>query len=107
MLPTRADRDRYYCELVAELYGTTPRDQLRFAVGVLSQAFALRAALGDPRQLLEEVPMPSFGRRFRCRVLRLHDWRLHSTEDGSRYRSCAVCGTDDAGPRGMTNTIGA
>ncbi|MGY1602349.1 hypothetical protein [Geodermatophilus sp. SYSU D00815] len=50
--------------------------------------------------------MPSFGRRLRCRLLRLHDWRLHSTEDGGRYRRCAVCGTDDVGPRGMTNTIG-
>jgi hypothetical protein len=50
--------------------------------------------------------MSSLGRRFRCRVLHMHDWRLCSAEDGGRYRACAVCGRDDPGPRGMTNTIG-
>ncbi|MGY1619241.1 hypothetical protein ACI797_21080 [Geodermatophilus sp. SYSU D00691] len=39
--------------------------------------------------------MSSTGRRWRCRLLRMHDWRVHSTEDGGRYRSCAVCGKDD------------
>jgi hypothetical protein len=46
--------------------------------------------------------MQPFGRRFRCRVLRWHDWHQHSTEDGSRYLSCSVCRTDHPGkgPRG-------
>jgi hypothetical protein len=107
MLPTPADRRRYQAEFVAELHGMPPAQQLRYAAGVLSQAVALRAALGNDPGPTEEVTMMSFRRRFACRVLRLHDWRLRSSEDGGRYRACAVCGRDDAGPRGMTNTIGA
>ena len=106
LLPTAADRRRYQAEFVADLHGLEPAAQLRYAVGVLSQTFALRTALGDPRMPIEEVPMSSLGRRFRCRVLRLHDWRLCSAEDGGRYRACAVCGRDDPGPRGKINTIG-
>jgi hypothetical protein len=51
--------------------------------------------------------MAPFGRRFRCRVLRVHDWRLRSAEDGARYRQCSVCGKDDPGRMGPDNTIGA
>jgi hypothetical protein len=98
-LPTPADRRRYYAEFVAELHGQPPAAQFRHAAGVLSQAFALRAALGAPRPV-EEAPMSSLGRRFRCRVLRWHDWHLHSTEDGGRYRSCSVCGKEHIGPQG-------
>ena len=110
LLPTPADRRRYQAEFVAELYGLPAADQLRHATGVLSQAFALRAALGTSPQRLGEAAMPStipWARRFRCRVLRLHHWQLHSAEDGSRYRSCSVCGKDHPGPLGMDNTIGA
>jgi hypothetical protein len=107
MLPTPADRRRYYAEFVADLYGQPSTAQLRHAAGVLSQAFALRSALGAPTSPLEEDAVQPFGRRFRCRVLRWHDWHLHSTEDGGRYRSCSVCGKDHPGPLGMDNTIGA
>ncbi len=110
LLPTPADRRRYQAEFVAELYGQSTAEQLRHATGVLSQALALRAALGTSAQRLEEAAMQStipWGRRFKCRVLRLHDWRLHSAEDGSRYRSCSVCGKDHPGSLGMDNTIGA
>ena len=107
LLPTPADRRRYQAEFVAELHGLPPAAQLRHAVGVLSQTLALRAALGDTPARLEEAEMTTFGRRFRCRVLRWHDWHLHSTEDGARYRSCSVCGKDHPGRLGMDNTIGA
>lgn len=53
-LPSRADRDRYYAEYVAELYGLPPATQLGHVAGFLSQAFALRAALGDSRAPTEE-----------------------------------------------------
>jgi hypothetical protein len=106
VLPTRADRDRYYCEFVAELHGLPASAQLRHAVGYLSQAFTLRAALHDARPPVEEVPMSSFGRRFRCRVLRMHDWRVRSAEDGGRYRDCSVCGRDDPGRMGPGHAIG-
>jgi hypothetical protein len=48
-----------------------------------------------------------WGRRFRCRVLRWHHWHTVSTDDGSRYRECTVCGKDHPGRMGMDNTIGA
>jgi hypothetical protein len=96
-LPTRADRERYYAEFVAELYGLSPADQLRHVAGFLSQAFALRAALGDSRAPIEERAVnetPSLRRRFLCRALRHHDWHGWSTEDGGRYQSCTVCHRD-------------
>jgi len=99
LLPTPADRRRYYAEFVAELHGQPPAAQFRHAAGVLSQTFAFRAALGAPGPT-QEAPISSFGRRFLCRVLGWHDWHLHSTEDGARYRSCSVCGKDHPGRMG-------
>ncbi len=109
MSPTRADRERYHSEFVAELYGLPAAEQLRHAAGVLSQALALRAALGSSPQRLEEAAMQSipWGRRFRCRVLRMHHWQLHSSEDGGLYKSCSVCRKDHPGQMGPFNTIGA
>lgn len=46
-LPTRADRDRYEAEFLAELHDLPSGAQLRYAAGVLSQTLALRAALAD------------------------------------------------------------
>ena len=36
---------------------------------------------------------------WRCRVLRLHQWVLRSTEDGGLYEACSRCRTD-RGPVG-------
>jgi hypothetical protein len=105
MLPTPADRRRYQAEWVVELHDLSPADQLRYASGVVSQVAALRAALGAMSTLPEEAQMPSFGRRFRCRVLRWHDWRLHSTEDGGLYRSCSVCRQDHQGQLEVPNNF--
>jgi hypothetical protein len=111
VLPTRSDRERYAAEFRAELHGLKPAAQLRYTAGVLSQTLALRAALGaSPSRGIEEPTVQQtipFGRRFRCRVLRWHDWQRHSTEDGRRYRSCSVCHKDHPGQLGMDNTIGA
>jgi hypothetical protein len=96
-LPTRADRERYYAEFVAELYGLPPGRQLRHLAGFLSEAFALRAALGASRSPTEERAMdrtPSRGRRILCRAFRHHDWHTCSAEDGGRYLSCRVCHRD-------------
>jgi hypothetical protein len=96
-LPTRAERERYYCELVAELYGLPPSTQLRHAAGFVSQTLALRAALGASPAHLEELGMtstPSSWRSFRCHVLRMHYWTSLSNPDGERYRACAVCRTE-------------
>ena len=104
-LPTPADRRRYQAEFVAELHGLPPAAQLRYAAGVLTSTPALRTALSREATPIEEVAMPSLGRRFRCRVLRWHDWRVHSTEDGELYRSCALCHIDHQGELEIPNSF--
>jgi hypothetical protein len=109
-LPTRADRERYYAEFVAELYGLSPADQLRHVAGFLSQAFALRAALGASRSPTEETAVhqtPSLSRTILCRAFRHHDWHTHSTDDGGRYESCAVCHRDRTPQVGLGAHFGA
>jgi hypothetical protein len=110
-LSSRPDRERYRAEFLADLTGMPMSAQLRYTAGVLSHILSLRAALGGTATpVAQEDAMQqtlAFGRRFRCRVLRLHDWQTHSTEDGRRYRSCSVCHRDHAGASGPDNTIGA
>jgi hypothetical protein len=106
------DRLRYRAEFLAELHALSAPAQLRYATGVLSQTFALRAALGSSPTRAEEAAMtlvPAKKQFFwRCRVFRLHRWVTHSAEDGSRSLVCSRCGRD----RGVVtvgggNTIGA
>jgi hypothetical protein len=106
-LPASADRDRYYREFVAELYGLPVATQLLCLAGFLSQAFALRAALDASPALIEEKAMQSIPlyRRFRCRAMHRHYWHTYSTDDGSRYQACLVCHKDDAGPLGPTGAF--
>jgi hypothetical protein len=112
-LPTWEDRLRYRGEFLADLDALSPAEQLRYAAGVLSQTFALRAALGASPARVEEDAMdtkiPTF-RRFRCRFLRWHDWQTMSNPDGERYRACSVCEKDepryDAGHIGMGGGFG-
>jgi len=97
LLPGEADRRRYRAEFAAELHGRRPDDQLRYAAGVLSQTFALRAALGSTPSRVEEDAMTTTRPRtfsWRCHVLRRHHWVQRSTEDGSRYHACSRCGRD-------------
>jgi hypothetical protein len=106
-LPTWEDRLRYRAEFLAELDSLPPTAQLRYAAGVLSHTFALRAALGAPSAGSEEDVMQqrsNFWRAFRCRVLRWHDYRRLSTSDGERCSACSVCDRE-ANASGY-NTIG-
>jgi hypothetical protein len=106
-LPTWEDRLRYRAEFLADLQGLTPADQMRYAAGVLSQTFALRAALGASPARSEEDVMEqrsNFWRVFRCRILRWHDYRQYSNSDGARYSACSVCDRE-ANSSGY-NTIG-
>jgi hypothetical protein len=108
VLPRPGDRQRYRAEFLAELHDLAPADQIPYAAGVLSRTFALRAALGASPSRAEEDAMTLSTTTvpfWRCRVLRLHRWTWHSTEDGQRYQSCASCG-EDRGPAsaGMTST---
>jgi hypothetical protein len=108
VLPDRHDRRRYQAEFLAELHELSSADQLRYAAGVLSQTFALRAALGSAPSRAEEDAMTITTTRaffWRCRVFRWHRWVVRSTEDGSRYLTCARCGRDrddtEWGPLGV------
>jgi hypothetical protein len=129
LLPSPAARARYRAEFLAELHELPRAGRLRYAAGVLSQAFALRAAVGasssvgEERAMSldaalagrhpggtgdEEVPMTvptTPAPLWRCRVFRLHRWVSRSTEDGGRYDLCSLCG-QDRGPagRGMMTT---
>jgi hypothetical protein len=105
LLPTAADRRRYQAEFVADLHELEPAAQRRYAAGVLSQTFALRAALGAPSSSEEaEMSHPAW-RKFRCHVVRVHYWASLSAEDGGRYLACSVCGRERVG--GPANVIGA
>ena len=96
-LPELDDRLRYRAEFLADLHALTALGQVRYAAGVLSRTFALRAALGEAPTGAEEAAMSLARPRvpiWRCRILRLHDWVTRSTEDGGRYLTCARCGRD-------------
>ena len=116
-LPELDDRLRYRAEFLSELHSLPRSAQLRYTAGVLSQAFALRAALDDIPTRAEEAAMtaPTTTPRipfFRCRVFRWHRWVTRSTDDGDRYAACAHCGRllhDGAtsGPNSGSFNIGA
>ena len=109
-LPTLADRHRYRAEFLAELHDLPPAGQLRFTAGVLSQTFALRAALGSSPTRAEEdaMTLPRTTVTWRCRVLRAHVWVSRSTEDGGRYLVCRRCGRDKGQASwGPDNTFGS
>jgi hypothetical protein len=91
-LPTRADRSRYLDEFIGDLHGLPAGAQLRYVGGVLSQAWSLRAALlSDPSRATAPLTPRARWRSLRCHVLRIHYWKVFSTDDGSRYAACAVC----------------
>jgi hypothetical protein len=108
-LPDWHDRLRYRAEFLAELQDLTPSEQLRYTAGVLSQTFALRAALGSSPSRVEGDAMTiTTGRPFswRCRVFRFHHWVVRSTEDGGRFNTCARCGRDRGDASGGGPNVG-
>jgi hypothetical protein len=107
ILPHGQIRSRYRQELLAELYFIEPSAQLRFSVGVLSRAWALRRALTEEGTVSHDnLPHTSV----LCRFNLHHQYRTTSTEDGSRYRQCRRCGKydprDDHGPGNWAAPIG-
>jgi hypothetical protein len=105
-LPDLDDRLRYRAEFTADLSVLGRLARLRYAAGVLSQTYALRAALGSAPTSAEEAAMTVTTRKvpfWRCRVFRLHDWVTRTTEDGERYRVCRNCGRDKSGSPGHTS----
>jgi hypothetical protein len=110
-LPDLDDRLRYRAEFLADLHSLTRGAQVRYAAGVLSQTFALRAALGSAPTRAEEAAMSLTTQKpfsWRCRVFRVHHWVSRSADDGARYLVCRRCGRDKgAASWGPDNTIGA
>lgn len=92
LLPRGSQRARYRQEYLAELHFIDTRTQVRFSVGILSRAWALRRALTEEgtvgHDTLPRTPLL-------CRVNLRHQYRMSSTEDGARYRRCRRCGKDD------------
>lgn len=95
ILPQGQIRSRYRQEFLAELYFIEPAAQLRFSVGILSRAWALRRALTEEGTMFHDT-LPHTP--VLCRFNLHHQYRMTATEDGSRYRRCRRCGKDD--PRG-------
>lgn len=102
VLPAGSARNRYEQEFVAEMYALAPQRQRVYAIGVLTHAWSLRAALADNPVVKEEMDMHR--KPLMCRLNIRHAWRWDSTEDGARYEHCAKCGRDrsdfpeDGGP---------
>ncbi len=97
MLPS-SHRDRYCYEFTAELHFLPRDEQLRYALQVLSRAWALRAALSAPASAsIGETTMTEVAARpLHCRLHLWHHWRTCHAEDGHRYKACAQCGKEIA-----------
>jgi hypothetical protein len=89
LLPSRAARERYRAEFLAELYGLPAGQQLRYTAGIWAQILPLRAAVGSLPDLAPAVPL---GRWIQCHIARWHDWRTFQNDDGERYSACSICG---------------
>lgn len=94
LLPPGVVRDRYRRELVAELWGMTDGAQLRYAVSTVAGAPDLHRALLEAGEL--DVPHSPVW----CRMHLHHRWRVRRTPEGTPYRRCMACGTDDDGTIG-------
>ncbi|HET6652883.1 MAG TPA: hypothetical protein VFH10_09595 [Nocardioides sp.] len=92
VLPRGSSRTRYRQEFLAELsFIERSASQLRFSVGILSRAWALRRALTEENTMIHDaVPRTPL----LCRLHVHHQWHTETTEDGARYRRCLRCGKD-------------
>jgi len=89
LLPPGSVRRRYRHELVSELWGMSTRQQAQHSVSILASAPALHRALVESGEL--EFPHSPLW----CRLRLHHRWHTLTAEDGSRYRRCLACGSDD------------
>lgn len=92
LLPA-AERQRYALEFIAELYDMPVSQQVRHSAQLLIHAWALRTALGDSHDSLEEETMTITMRRpLACRLGR-HRWHWVSNEE-TRIQCCLLCGQE-------------
>ena len=93
ILPAGEVRQRYRCELIADLAFLNRSRQLRYAAGVCSTAWSLRRELSEESAMNDTLSTPL--RPLVCRLNLRHEWHWESTEDGLRFRRCRHCGKDD------------
>jgi hypothetical protein len=89
LLPPGSVRRRYQDELVSELWGMSTRRQLSHSLSIVLSAPSLHHALVEAGGL--DVPHSILW----CRLHLHHRWHAERTEDGTTYRRCLSCGTDE------------
>ena len=89
LIPPGSVRRRYRHELVSELWGMSGPQQAAHAASVLVAAPSLHRALLESGEL--DVPHSPLW----CRLHLHHRWHTFVTDDGSPYRRCLACGSDD------------
>jgi len=101
-LPSGPTRSRYEREFIAELYGLSPAQQLRHALGVLAASGALNHAVRDHSPSILETTMSILhpAKPWGCRLGIRHHWELQSTEDGNRFLACTRCAKEHPGQSG-------
>ena len=87
LLP-RAHRDRYRCELAAELHDVPQGERAAYTRRALVRVGALRAALRD--QSVSTIGEAVMSKPLRCR-LGLHRWYAEYNDDDEPYKACARC----------------
>ena len=91
-------RDRYRQEFLADLYGLSRSRQLHHAAGVLSHAWALRAAINTPSDATAadmDIVFPRRRRPLSCRLNLRHRWETFRTDDGKPCLRCQRSGNDE------------
>jgi hypothetical protein len=97
LLPRGPDRERYRRELDGEMRSLSGAARVRLAAGMMASAYALRRAVVAPsREPGGPIVAPTH-KPLLCRLHLHHVWRNETTDDGKRYRRCALCGLDDDG----------
>jgi hypothetical protein len=95
LLPAGETRDRYRLEHAGELSALTGKGQLRYAMGALTTAWALRQAVVQERDMTVTTTRPR--KPLLCRLNLHHHWVSERSLDGEWYRRCSKCGKDDPG----------
>ena len=90
VLPRGRARDRCRQELLAELHGLAPSQQLRLALGVAGHVLALRRALTEEGQQHPDLGVSRTP--WHCQLHLWHHHRTTMTDDGELYVACIDCG---------------
>jgi hypothetical protein len=95
LLPSGQTRERYRREHDGELHALAADQQIRYAMGALTTAWALRQAVVQERDMTVSPTKPR--KPVLCRLNLHHTWVTERSSGGEWYRRCAKCGKDDPG----------